>query len=312
MTKSAPARLDYLPAEEGFLEPDRADAKEPAKAKAVVIPFGLEASVSYGHGTAKGPLALLAASHQLELFDEELWREPVSDYGVATLRPQPIPETIAPALEQLAATVGAVLDQGRFPMVIGGEHSLTPGAIRPYLARHPDLVVLQFDAHADLRDGYQGEHFSHASAMRRVLDNPGVSLVSIGIRAISAPEAAFIDANPERVQIFWGKDQARWDTEEIVRRLRGRPVYVTFDIDALDSAQMPATGTPTPGGLSYLQAMAILRRAAEVSKIVGADVVELAPIPGFHAFDYTAALITYKILSYALSGTGVRTCPPRR
>lgn len=298
-----PPPLDYLPADESFHDPLRADAGEPDKARAVVIPFGLEASVSYGGGTAAGPAAVLAASHQLELFDEELWREPYLDYGIAAVREPAIAGSIEAALAQLAGIVGQVLDAGRFPLVLGGEHSLTAGAIRPFAERYKDLVVLQFDAHADLRDGYQGERYSHASAMRRVLDHANVELVSVGIRAISKEEADYATANRDRVHIFWGKDQASWDIEAIVAPLRGRPVYVTFDIDGLDGAVMPATGTPTPGGLSYLHALAILRRAAEVGTIVGADVVELAPIPGLHVFDYTAAALTYKIMSYALSGT---------
>jgi agmatinase len=305
-------RYDYLPADEAFLDPDRADAATPEKARAVVVPFGLEASVSYGGGTAAGPAAILAASRQLELFDEELWREPCADYGIATLRPPTIAASVPAALDQLEAIVETIVADGRFPFVLGGEHSITPGAVRPLLRRHPDLVVLQFDAHADLRDGYLGEHFSHAAAMRRVLDHPGVSLVSVGIRAISSGEVRWLEANPERVRIHWGKDRARYDIDEIVAPLRGRPVYVTFDIDGLDAAIMPATGTPTPGGLDYLLSLAILRRAAEVGRIVGADLVELAPIPGFHAYDFTAAQLAYKMLSYALSGTGIRACPPRR
>ncbi len=300
---SGPAKLDYLPPERAFLESDRADAANPGAARAVVIPFGLEATVSYGSGTAKGPAAILAASHQLELFDEELWREPYRDYGVATLAEPAVTKPVAKALDQLEAIVEQVVAAERFPLVLGGEHSLTIGAIRPFARRYPDLAVLQFDAHADLRDGYLGEANSHASAMRRVLDHAHVSLVSVGIRAVSAVEAEFIDANGERVHIHWAKDQPSWDLDEIVRPLTGRPVYVTFDIDALDGAIMPATGTPTPGGLHYWQALAILRRAAEVSSIVGADLVEFAPIPGFHAFDYTAASLAYKIMSYALSGT---------
>jgi agmatinase len=313
MAKSgATETLIYLPADDAFLDPARADRDRPQDARCVVIPFGLEASVSYGSGTSRGPAAILAASHQLELFDEELWREPYLDYGIATLPEPRIAQPLGAALDQLAAVVEQVVAAGRFPFVIGGEHSLTAGAIRPLAARHKDLVVLQFDAHADLRDGYLGEHNSHAAAMRRVLDNPGVSLVSVGIRAISQPEADYIDANPERVRIHWGKDQARWDIEEIVKPLRGKPVYVTYDIDALDGAIMPATGTPTPGGMTYLQSLAILRRAAEVGTIVGADLVELAPIEGMHAYDYMTAALAHKMMSYALSGTGRRVCAPRR
>jgi len=298
--------LDYLPATEGFHDPLRADAGHPERARAVVIPFGLEASVSYGSGTAAGPSAILAASHQLELYDEELRREACLDYGIAAIREPQIATPLEAALGQLSGIVEQVLEEGRFPLVLGGEHSLTAGAINPFAAGYKDLVVLQFDAHADLRDGYLGEKFSHAAAMRRVLDHAHVELVSVGIRAISKQEADFADAHADRVHIYWGKDQARWDVESIAAHLRGRPIYVTFDIDGLDGAVMPATGTPTPGGLSYLQALAILKRAADVGTIVGADVVELAPIPGFHVYDYTAAALACKIMNYALSGTGPR------
>ena len=295
--------LDYLPATESFLDPLRRDADTPDKARAVVIPFGLEASVSYGGGTRAGPAAILAASHQLELFDEELWREPYRDYGIAALREPVMPATVEAALDLLAATVGQVLDAGRFPFVIGGEHSLTPGALRPFLRRHPDLVVLQLDAHADLRDGYLGEHYSHAAAMRRVLDHDGVTLVQVGIRALCQDEADFYEANRHRIDMHMGLDQASWNVDAILAPLRGRPVYVTVDIDALDGSIMPATGTPTPAGMSYLQALAFIRRACELGRVVGMDLVEFAPIPGFHAYDFLAAQLAAKMLNYALSGT---------
>jgi len=294
------AELDYLPAAESFLDLVRADAGDPASARAVVIPFGLEASVSYGAGTAAGPAAILAASHQLELYDEELGCEPYRSWGVAALREPAVARPIAAALTQLQAIVQTVVVAGKFPLVLGGEHSLTAAAVATLAARHKDLVVVQLDAHADLRDGYQGERFSHAAAMRRVLDHPGVSLVSIGIRSISQEEVDFYEAHRDRIAIHWAKDQARWSLDDITAPLEGRPIYLTFDIDALDASLMPATGTPTPGGLGYWQALALLRRICERGEVVGADLVELAPIPGLHACDYTAAAIAYKLLSYAL------------
>lgn len=300
-SRSAAVRLAYAPASRGFLEEDRLGADTPETAQAVVIPFGLEASVSYGHGTAKGPAAILEASKALELFDEELWCEPYRDWGVATLTEPRIKSPNAAALDQLAAIVESVVSQDRFPLVLGGEHALTPGAIRPLVERHPDLVVLQLDAHADLRDGYLDEHFSHAAAMRRVLDNPGVSLVQVGIRAISAGEVPFLEANRHRITVHWGKDMRNWELEEIVRPLAGRPVYITFDIDALDPSLMPATGTPEPGGIPYEEALAILKRASQVARIVGADIVELAPIKGSHAPDFVTARLAYKLLSYAMA-----------
>ncbi len=297
-------KFEYLPAKKSFLDSAREDAHAPATARAVIIPFGLEASVSYGSGTAGGPKAILAASQQLELFDDEFWREPYKDYGIACLKPPKIKSGMKAALQQLEAIVAAVLAEGKFPFVLGGEHSVTPAAIRPFARKYKDLVVLQFDAHADLRDGYQGEHYSHASAMRRVLDHDNVTLVQVGIRGLCQEEADFYDANRLRIQMHLGIDQSRWDIEKIVAPLKGRPVFITFDIDALDSAVMPATGTPVPGGLSYLTALSILRRASEFGNVVGADLVEFAPIKGFHAYDYMAAALAYKILNYALAKRG--------
>ena len=294
------SRLDYLPGRQSFLDPSRVGAEDPAAARAVVVPFGLEATVSYGGGTAAGPAAIIAASQQLELFDDEFGREPYLDYGIATLREPTILTPVAAALTQLAATVAAVLDAGKFPLVLGGEHALTAGAIRPFAARYADLVVLHCDAHADLRDGYLGEHFSHAAAMRRVLELPGVSLVSVGIRALSQSEAEFAASQGERVRMHFARERAAWDMAAMLRALAGRHVYVSFDVDALDAAVMPATGTPTPAGLSYEQALAVLRSACTTGTVVGADIVEFAPIRGFHAYDYTAAALAYKLLSYAL------------
>jgi len=295
--------FDYLPAGQSFQDPDREGATAPQSARAVVIPFGLEASVSYGGGTRRGPAAILAASHQLELFDEELWREPYREFGIATLRPPEIAGSVEAALDQLDGLVERVVADGRFPIIIGGEHSLTAGSIRPFTRRYDDLVVLQIDAHADLRDGYLGEHYSHASAMRRVLDHANCRVISFGIRAICEAEARYIDAHPDRVTINWAHEQPRWDLGALARALAGAAIYVTFDIDGLDNAEMPATGTPTPGGLRYFEALEIIRTAAEAGTIVGADVVELAPIDGFHGYDYTAAAVANKIMNYALSGT---------
>lgn len=293
-------KFDYLPPKKTFLDPLRKDVREPQKARAVVIPFGLEASVSFGTGTAAGPKAIIQASRQLELFDEEFWCEPYLDFGIACLKEPRIARDIPAALNQIEAIVSAVLDEGKFPFVLGGEHSITAGIIRPFAKRYEDLVVLQIDAHADLRDGYEGEHYSHASAMRRVLDHGKIKMVQVGIRGLCQEEANFYDASRDRITMYLAVEQAAWNIEEIVAPLKGRPVYITLDIDGLDCATMPATGTPVPGGLSYLKTLEILRRACETGRVVGADLVEFAPIKGFHAYDFTAASLAYKLLSYAL------------
>lgn len=276
------------------------DAGDPARARAVIIPFGLEASVSYGSGTAAGPEAIIAASPNLEFFDEELWCEPFRQFGIATIEAPQIASGVAPALDQLEALVEAVLAEDKFPLTLGGEHSLTAGAIRPFARRYPDLVVLQFDAHSDLRDGYLGEPNSHAAAMRRVLDHPGILLVSVGIRATDISEVPFIEQNRERVKIHWAKDRRRWNVEEIVAPLHGRPVYITFDVDGFDASLMPATGTPEPGGFFFDEACEILAAASKAGHVVGADIVELAPIESLTACNFTAAKLAYKLLSYTL------------
>lgn len=291
----------YLSTTEGFLGLKPEQSCAPEQAGAVVIPFGLEASVSYGSGTAAGPAAMLAASHQVELFDDELWCEAYSRYGIATLMPPSIPAQVSEALDQLDGLVEAVLESGRFPLTFGGEHSITAGAIRPFARRHDDLVILHFDAHADLRDGYEGEHYSHASALRRCLDHDTVSLVSLGIRNISAEEVVFLEANAERIQIHWARDCAGWDLDAILVPLRDRPVYLTVDVDAFDSSLMPATGTPEPGGLFWDDVIAVIRAASRVTRILGADINELAPQPGMHACDFLAAKLAYKILNYSLA-----------
>lgn len=295
------APLKLMPSEQGFLGLDAGDAVSFEAAGAVIVPYGLEGSVSYGGGTAKGPAAMIHASHQVELFDEEFWCEPYQDYGVVTLENNPVDGTDIPAaLDKLESLTGAILDAGKFPLVFGGEHSITPGAIRPFLKKYPDLIVLHFDAHADLRDGYEGEHFSHAAAIRRVLDHETLPIVSVGIRNISASEIPFLDANRHRITIHWGKDRQSWNAADIVAPLKGRPIYLTFDLDGFDSSLMPATGTPEPGGLFWEDAIGIIREAAKMGPIVGADVNELAPMDGFHAPDFLAAKLAYKILNFAL------------
>lgn len=292
--------MNYQESEAGFLGLPAEESVSPEQAQAVIVPFGLEASVSYGGGTAAGPSAIVAASHQVELFDEEFWREVYLDYGVATLDYPDIAADIPAALEQLENTTEALLELGKFPLILGGEHSLTAGSIRPFVKRYPDLAILHFDAHADLRDGYSGEHFSHAAALRRVMDNPIDTLVSVGIRNISASEIDFLETNRHRIHIHWGKDRRQWDAQAMIEPLRGRPVYLTFDLDGFDSSVMAATGTPEPGGLYWEDAMEIIRSASEVANIVGADVVELAPRKELHACDFLAAKLCYKILNFAL------------
>ncbi len=284
----------------GFLGLDSKDAVAYTEAKAVIIPFGLENSVTYGGGTAKGPAAIIRASHEVELFDEHLWCEPFRQIGIVTLDEPKIELEISAALKQLENMVKQVLEDGKFPFVFGGEHSISIGAIRPFMKKYGDVVLLHFDAHADLRNGYQGQHYSHASAIRRCLDYDKLKVVSVGIRNVSKEEIPFIEENRHRIHIYWGKDKKNWEIKQIVSHLKDRPIYLTFDVDGFDSSVMPATGTPEPGGLLWEDVIEIITAASQVGTIVGADINELAPIPCLHSCDFLVAKLAYKILSFAL------------
>lgn len=285
---------------DGFMGLDGADVCEPEDARAVIVPFGLEASVSYEGGTAKGPQAILDASPELEYFDEVFWAECFRDYGIATVNDQCREDDLLINLSALEKTVDFILKENRFPMILGGEHSLTAGAIRPFARRYENITILQFDAHADLRDGYLGEPYSHAAAMRRCLDHDNVRLVSVGIRNISAEEIPFLESNTNRIDMFWMKDHASWTPQDVARAVGSGPVYISFDVDGFDSSLMPATGTPEPGGLFWNEVMETLHHVSQSAQIVGADIVELAPRKGLHACDFMSAKLCYKILNYAL------------
>jgi agmatinase len=206
--------MNFLPSPKAFLGLDSKDMVDSQKVKAIIVPFGLENSVSYQGGTSFGPQAIIKASHEVELFDEYFWKEPFRDFGIATLEEPKISQNLPQALRQLENITEEILQQNKFPMILGGEHSITAGSIRPFAKRFKDLVILHFDAHADLRDGYQGEHYSHASAMRRCLDDKEVynngshiELISFGIRNISVSEIPFLEQNSHRIHLNFAKDK---------------------------------------------------------------------------------------------------------
>ena len=261
--------MRYLSNKKGFLGTDN---KSNGKEKVVIVPFGLEKTVSYGGGTNKGPKEIIKASHQVELFDEDLNKEPYKKIGIKTLRPFPIKKNMLNALKQIENINKILLDKKKFPLTLGGEHSLTPGAIRPFVKKFGKICLLHFDAHADLRDSYNNNKFSHASAIRRCLDNSNVSVISFGIRNISSSELPFLKKNKKRINIFWAKDKTNWNLNNFKRIIKNKKVYLTFDVDGLDLSLMPATGTPEPGGLFWDETINIIKTAARYSDIVGADV----------------------------------------
>ena len=287
--------MKYLSNKNGFLGIDN---KVNFKEKVVIVPFGLEKTVSYGSGTKNGPKEIIKASHQVELYDEELECEPYKKIGIKTLKPFKIDKNIKKALNKMSKINQEILDKKLFPMTFGGEHSITPGCIAPFTKKYKNICLLHFDAHADLRESYNGEKFSHASAIKRCLDYPNVSVISFGIRNISKSEIPFLKKNSDRINIFWAKDKNKWNFKNFKNLIKNKIVYLTFDVDGLDSSIMPATGTPEPGGLLWYETLDILKIAAKNSKIVGADINELAPIKGFNAYNFLVAKLAYKILSY--------------
>ena len=287
--------MNYFPNKKGFLGIDN---KFNFKEKVVVVPFGLEKTVSYGSGTRNGPKEIIKASHQVELYDEELNCEPYKKIGIKTLKPFKIDKNIKKALKKISDVNEKILNKKLFPIILGGEHSITPGCITPFIKRYKKLCLLHFDAHADLRESYNGEKFSHASAIKRCLDHKNVSLISFGIRNISKSEIPYLKKNSHRINIFWAKNKTKWNLNKFIKLIKNKTVYLTFDVDGLDSSIMPATGTPEPGGLFWNETLNIIKIAAKNSNIVGADINELSPIKGFNSYNFLTAKLTYKIISY--------------
>ena len=267
-------------------------------AAALIWPVPFERTTTYGRGAHRGPREILDASSQVELWDEELGVD-VHGRGIFTLPEIDLSAATLPAaMSHLQHMAGEILDTGKFLVTLGGEHSITPPIVAAAAIRHAGLTVLQIDAHADLRDSYLGERWSHACAMRRTLEY--ARLVQVGIRNLSAEEAEALPSLDTTVFYDWNmREQSDW-IDRVVASL-SETVYITIDVDGLDPGIMPATGTPEPGGLSWRELTALLRRTCERKRVVAADVVELSPIPGLHAPNFAAARLVYKLLTYRLT-----------
>tara|TARA_Y100001970_G_C14133441_1_gene802976 strand:- start:422 stop:1309 length:888 start_codon:yes stop_codon:yes gene_type:complete len=287
--------MKFVRQRDGFLG---YDANTNIKSKVVVVPFGLEKTVSYGQGTKNAPKEIIKASHQVELFDEELNKETYKHIGIKTLKPFKIKSQVKPALNQLAEINKDILSQKLFPLVLGGEHSITSGSIRPFVKKFDNLYILHFDAHADLREKYNGEKYSHATAIKRCLDFKNVKVISFGIRNLSKEEMNFYNKNKKKIKIFWSIDKNKWSISKIRKLFKNKNVYITFDVDGFDSSLMPATGTPEPGGMFWNDVMPIIKNVCSVSNVVGADINELAPIKNFNSCNFLVAKLAYKIISY--------------
>ena len=260
----------------------------------VILPVPYDGTASYVSGSKAGPRAIIAASRNLEVFDDELVLD-VSTVGIHTL---PDLEVRASGPEEMVSRVRAavtgLLQKDKYVVMLGGDHILSVGSILAHAERHEDLSILQFDAHADLRSSYEGTPYSHACTMRRVCEN--IPYAGVGIRSLSSEEAEY--AASRNLSLFYARigfgDSV---IHQIVEGLSER-VYVTIDMDVFDPSQIPSTGAPEPGGLDWYTVTNVLRAVADRKQIVGFDLTELCPIPGMVAPDFLAAKLVYKFLGY--------------
>ena len=269
------------------------------ESRVVILPVPVDRTTSYGGGTRNGPHEILQASSHMELWDDEVGAD-VHGIGMFTLPEMELPfGELEPLMAEIQRVAAEVLAHDKFLVTIGGEHSITPPLVAAAAAKYRGLHVLQIDAHADLRATYMGTPHNHACAMFGSLKH--ASLTQVGILSMSTEEAAEVAGF--NTTVFYDHDMRRdpdWITK-VVASL-GDPVYITIDVDGMDPAIMPATGTPEPGGLSWYEILALLRATIASRNVVACDVVELSPIPGMHAPNFLCAKLIYKILTYKFAG----------
>ena len=272
-----------------------AAVKDPQTMRVLIVPVPYDATTTYLSGTRQGPAAILRASQQLELFDEETGRE-MQELGVATLDEVEVDAGGPTAMVARIRSLGEqILARGLFPLMLGGEHLLSLGIIQAVAGKAERLSILHLDAHCDLRETYQGTSYSNACVMR--LASEYGSLVSVGIRALSVEEHQWL--RERNLPVFYAGDirrRSNWQ-DEVLAHL-GPEVYLTTDLDVFDPAEMPAVGTPEPGGLHWYEILDLVRLVCQRRRLVGADVMELCPQPGNPAPDFLAAKLVFKILAY--------------
>jgi agmatinase len=268
--------------------------------RAVIVPVPYEATSSYRKGTKFGPKAVLEASQQVELFDDELWVEPykIGIQSASEILIEPVTSETEKPFEQLSEVISPLVEFGKFPIILGGEQSLTLGAVRACAERFNDLSVLQINAHCDLHQSYDGNLYSHASFSYQIYKAlPQPLITQVGIRNISAEEVHWLEKDEPRVNIFWARQQNAWNLEQIVHTLSDN-VYLNVDVDGLDPSIMPSTGTPEPGGITWYQLTELIKLLCVHKNVVAADFVELSPIENLHAPDFLVAKLIYKLIGY--------------
>jgi agmatinase len=262
----------------------------------VVLPIPYEWTTTYIKGTRFGPKAIIEASQQVELYDEELETEAYK-HGIHTAQDLDIDTSPENALQKICRAVSEILKKGKTPIALGGEHTITVGIVKAFSETYQDLSVLQLDAHADLRDEYLGSRWNHACTSRLLLEN--APIVQVGIRSLSKEEADFIEKR--NLALFFAQEMRKnFPWEKVIAQL-GENVYVSIDLDVFDPGIMPSVGTPEPGGLSWHDVLDLIRSVAQKRNIVGFDVVELCPQPGNVAPDFLVAKLIYKIIGFIVA-----------
>ena len=294
------------------------DLATPARAKGWLLPIPYESTTSYGAGTREGPAAILAASRQVELYDQEFGCEPAMEYGIHTTLPlNLVHSSPADMIRSVEAAVGELLSGKQRPQVLGvlgGEHSISAGVVRGLarVVKRDSLVVVHVDAHSDMREEYEGTPYSHACAAKRIQEICPV--FQVGIRNLSMGEADFLRGS-KRVRTVFSEeatDPAGRFLKPLAQFVKQKQVYFTIDLDGLDPSIMPSVGTPEPGGISWERMLEIARTVfSNAAAVPVFDVVELAPIPGLRAPDFLAAKLVYKLFSYALIRNGKATVKRR-
>ena len=271
-------------------------------AQALIVPFGYEGTVTLGHGTDQGPARLIEASYQVETFDDELLADVHDQIKFWTINQPDLPKDPQEACALLANVVKQIFEVKKFPVVIGGEHTISYGFAQALNEKYKNVSVLVFDAHMDLGDRSSGKDFTHAAWLKYSLGLSNIKNATlVGIRNFNKIEYEFWQANKDRVNVFQAKDKKSWEIDKIVNSLSNN-VYLSFDIDAFDSSVMPSTGTPEPGGLFWNEVLPIIKAVAQKKNIIGMDLVELAPIKNFHAPDFLAAKLLMKMILYKFLG----------
>ena len=268
----------------------------PRKPKISILPVPLEKTVSYGKGTSLAPAAIIKASCQVELYDEELEIEPYN-VGIELLDPVKCENrSIEEVLSEVEMKTVDLINDHKVPFIIGGEHSITPSVVDGLLRKSQDFTVVQLDAHADLRSEYEGTKYSHASALFRIREK--LPAIQVGIRSLSKEEAALIKKNNWYVYFaHLIHDNNKW-VDEVISKIETDKIYITLDVDVFDSGILPQTGTPEPGGLGWYQVLNFLRCLMIKKEVIGMDVVELAPVKNQHSADFMIAKLIYKMIGY--------------